>query len=160
MTFVRDTSLSVRHNIMLHLEERFLGVVEGHNGHILRWNQVERDPVEKIQAVMPPTLGLHDTGEQKSPLTGGMQCVLTVATEFFGKAGYDEKANDLLNRYLAEVQRTMFADKTMGGLAVRTVEDRSEFDLNGVGNNLVGGVAFWQVTYQHKPDDPTKLIGE
>ena len=49
----------------------------------------------------------------------------------------------------------MLSDRECGGLALDTVSVRNEFDLDSPEGNTAGGVALYEITYRHLPNDPT-----
>ena len=56
---------------------------------------------------------------------------------------------------LTDVERAILSDRQNGGLSIDTVELRNEFDLGQLEGKTAGGVALYEITYRHSPNDPT-----
>ena len=163
MTFVRDTDASIRENILGFIKDLFEGQSEGFNGYTETWNTVVRRPLTATEMDAGASMAIFDTNERNTPEIGHSLKTLEVGIEFFlvTKYGSDNDQNSSeLNRLLTDIQRAIRVDIQMSGLAINSVETRSEFDLDGPGERLVGGITFWNITYRHKENDPRKLLGE
>jgi hypothetical protein len=163
MPFIRDTDASIRENILEFLKVRFEDLAEGSGGYTETWNTVTRRPLRAVEMDAGSSLAIFDTNERAVPEIQYTLKTLEVAIEFYivARIGSDEDQNSTeLNRLLTDIQRAMRSDITCGGLCHNSVETRSEFDLDGPGERLVGGITFWNISYRHKENDPRKLLGE
>ena len=59
-----------------------------------------------------------------------------------------------LNRMLLDVQHVANIDRTCGGLTLNVEEVRNELSLDGPGDNVVGGMIEFTVTYRHRASSP------
>jgi hypothetical protein len=66
----------------------------------------------------------------------------------------------LAEQVLTQIQQCIYADKTMGGLAVDTVEIGNEIDLDTYGDDTVVGVMYIRVNYRHSHKDVTNPYPE
>lgn len=158
MPWTRDTERSLRFNIVQHLATRFKDAVDDQGAPV--WHQVLTDPVSKTSAIQAPSIGLYDPDERKNPEVGYKLCTLVLAVEFFLRPGLGEEGSDILDRYHTLIYKTIRKDINCGGLCLNSVENRFEKDIDGPDDRLVGGISFWELTYRHKANDPTKLVGE
>lgn len=146
------------------LQARFEGLREGVDGYSVTWNTVARRPLTDTEQQVGNALAILDTSEAKTEEVGYMRVDLTVLTEFWLKMLEGDVASERLNDALADVQRAMRSDiKTLEDpsdpltqLTINVTEVRNEFDVDGPGDRLVGGVAQWSVLYRHSPLDPTR----
>lgn len=159
--------LTVRNRIMEHLKERFEGIEAGIDDYTVTWNTIARRPLSDIEMQTGDALALIDRGEAKSEEIGYMRSVMEVLTEFWIRVDFEEDPSVRLNEVLGEVQRTMRSDINstvttvpLCQLTINITEVRNELDVEGPGDNLVGGVVAWEVVYRHQSNDPRKLIGE
>lgn len=160
MAHVRDLNASIRENIMAHLKDRFETVEEGVGGSTLTWEHVTRDPLSKKAFQFESAVSILDPTERKTKEINYELATLRVAVEFTYRVMVGDERGTEANRLLMEIQKTMRSDIQTGGLALNTVEVRSELDIDGPDDKLIGGVSFWDVTYRHRNNDPTKLVGE
>ena len=163
MTYTRDTALSVRSNIMGHLQERFQSVTPGTAPwatYTVNWNLVQQAPLQKADIIMGDALSLLDVKEKTEAVIGLYRCDLQVAIEYYHAVDAGDDPSTSLNRLLTDVQRTMMSDIYCGQMSMNMVELGSENDIGAQTDRTVHGVSFWKVTYQRKLNDPTKLRGE
>lgn len=155
----------VRDRILEHLKGRFEDVVAGVDDHVVTWNTVERRTLTDVEQQLGHALALLDVDEQKQEEIGFMRADLRVITEFWIRLQLGDQPSKQLNLAMADVQRTMRSDihSTVSPgcqLTINITEVRNELDIEGPGDDLVGGIIVWSVLYRHNQDDPTKLPGE
>lgn len=163
MSWTRDTTLSIRENILCHLQDRFQQVVEGVDGYNVTWSQVIRRPITKPEALTAPTLCLIEGQERNEAEIGATRCTLTLYTEFWTPLGVGGNPFTELNRLMADVQRCMRKDVYCGGtpsgLTLNIVKVADDLDVQA-SSSVVGGIVIWEVQYRHAADDPRKKRGE
>jgi hypothetical protein len=160
---VEPTALSLRERIMQHFKTRFESVQAG---NIVRledggtasiqttWNTVTRKPLTKEQLRFGAALALFDSTEAKTPETLTNRVTLTVIIEFFDQIKAGEEPSTLLNQMLLDVQHIMNIDRTCGGLCLDIREAANELSVDGPGENLLGGMARFEVIYRHRAASP------
>lgn len=163
MTWTRDTTLSIRENIMQHLLDRFSSVEEGVDGYTQTWAAVLRSPITKPEALTGPTLCLIEGQERNEAEIHSTRCSLTLYTEFWMPLPVGANPYSELNRLMADVQRCMRSDiycgGTPSGLTLNIVKTGDDLDVQA-SSSVVGGIVIWEVQYRHAVDDPRKKRGE
>lgn len=102
------------------------------------------------------SIGIVAGKETKSALYPLLEAIFSVAVEFrVVKNANDEKPAILAEQMLAVVQRIIAVNRTMGGLAVDTLETGNEIDLTSYADRSVMGVVFLEVRYRHAFNDVT-----
>lgn len=151
---VANPPVSVRDQIVRHLETRFRGRKAGVDGANVTWNFVSTLPLTKNKAREGPALGIYDVSERSRPLQGYDLRNLNLVLEFFVPVYEDENAREVLNLYLAEVIRTVGLDPTMGCLALNAEENGNELDIDGTVDKVVSGVVIFDVQYRTRVNNP------
>ena len=160
MAWTRDTTKSIRENIMARLEDRFLAMTAGVDGFSTTWKTVSRKPLTKDQIASGDALALFDVAERELKEIGFTLRTLQVAIEFWAVVAPEGSPATALNTLLLDVQREMSADLNMSGLTLNVEQQSSEMAVDGPKDDEVAGVAFYSITYRTKRDDPRKLLGE
>lgn len=160
-------TLPVRDRILTHLKERFEAVEEGVDDHVITWNTVVRRVLSDSEQQTGDALAIIDGPERKIEEIGHIRCSLQVFTEFWVRLKLGDEPSERLNLVMSDIYRTMRSDINSVvtivppcELTLNITEQRNEFDIEGAGDDLVGGVVVWEVLYRHKPLDSTKLQGE
>ena len=163
MTWVRDTNLSIRENIVQHLLDRYRAMEEGVDGYTQTWVNVLREPITKPESLVGPTLALIEGSERNEAEVGATRCTLTLYTEFWLPLKVGANAFAELNRLMSDVQRCMRSDiycgGTPSGLTLNIVKVGDDLDVQA-SSSVVGGIVIWEVQYRHASDDPRKKRGE
>lgn len=160
---ITPNQFSLRERIMEHLRLRFAGVQAGANvtltdGRVTAinttWNTVSRRPLTKEQLRFGNALALFDVSERKEPETLFNRVHLGVVIEFFDAMKLGEEPSTALNRMLMDVQHIMMMDIFCGGLSLDIRETGNELSVDGPGDNLLGGMARFEVIYRHRAASP------
>ena len=159
MPFERDITVSMRENIAEYYRVLFdeQDVVPPYTTEFFR---IERAAIPEAEKINGPTLAIYDHSERKEPEIGSDRVKLTLTFEFSYPMKEGDKASTELNRILLDVQRLVRSDIYCGGLTLNVVEIGSDFDIEGTGDSIVGGIVQFEVLYRHKILDPSKKRGE
>jgi hypothetical protein len=161
MSWTRDTTRSLRDNIIENIVDRFVSMQKNVDEYSTTWNSVTRSPLPDSVSQIPDTaISIMDFRERKNPVIGAFEPNLVLHAEFAIRLKVGDIASVELNRVMVDIQRVMMSDIYSGGLSLNIVEVSSELDIQGPGDRLVGGIITWEVLYRHKHDDPRKLRGE
>ena len=164
MTLPADPNeLSIRERLMQHLKLRF---EDAQAGNIVRlqdgstttlsttWNTVSRKPLTKEQLRFGDVLALFDSTESKTSDIGTVRSSLLVVIEFFTQAKMGDEPSSVLNQMLLDVQHLMNVDRTCGGLCLDIRETSNELSVDGPGDNILGGMARFEILYRHRAASP------
>lgn len=153
---------TVRESIVQHLIELFEGVVVGEpvsDPYTWAWSKVTTDPILDLKLGKRAVLGVYDTGEQATPRTWPLtEAVMRVAFEFHVKLERGESRKTILQGMLGEVQRRLFEDHTLGGLASEVLEQGSEFDIDGQFDRQPSGTLWVTIRYRRNTMDPRTQV--
>lgn len=155
-----DGILPVRERILEFIKGEFLQKANGVNGYVQTWNTVQRRPLTDEEIALGSALGIFDTTEDNADEIQYQRKTMNVIIEFWLRTQIGEGPSSALNLALADITRTMLADLNMGALTIDVRETRSELDIDGPGDNIVGGIAVFDIVYRHQVGDPRKLMGE
>lgn len=150
---------SIRQRIMDNLKQRFEAARHDFIEVDQEWSLVTRNPVGKDAMLQLRSLvALYDLKEGKVDRINYQMCTITLATEFYVRAHYDDDdPSKMIGEAMTEVQKTIQADINCGGLSVDIKEMGNEIDLETYGSRIAAGVVMWNVVYRHKTADPTQL---
>lgn len=160
MAFSRDTSASIRENILAFLKDAFESKTEGTDGYTVTWHTVSRSPIGDLAQDFDNAIAILDSRERKTPEIGYQRCVLPIVIEFAYRPKLGDVPSTELNRLLVDVERTLREDIYADNLALNLEVTGSELDMEGPNDKLVRGALFVDVTYRHEVNDPRKLPGE
>lgn len=160
MPWTRDTTTSIRENLLEQVKIRFAEMATGVGEYSTTWNKVARTPIDKPSKELGNALCVLEGREVKTKQIGYYVCNLTVALEFHLKLSLGDVPSTELNRALVDVERMMMSDLNMGGIAVNVEQVQADTDIEGAGDKTVSGAAVFVIQYRHKLTDPRKLVGE
>lgn len=88
-------------------------------------------------------------------------CMLPVIVEFaFTMNSGDKPASETIEILLADIQRRLYKDRTLNGLAIDTREEGNSVALSSSEDKMIEGTLFLNVHYRHDLDDPRLLGGD
>lgn len=99
--------------------------------------------------------------EIKAVNTRFNDCQLPVMIDFaFRLNTGDPTASEMVEILLADLQRRIYLDRSLNGLAIDTREEGNTVALSSSEDKQLEGTLFLNVFYRHDLDDPRKFCGE
>lgn len=150
---------TIRQRIMSVLLARFEAQRRGVDGAILTWDTVTDKPMSHVQQTSGSAIGLYDTSEKKSDLTGAVECRLNVVMEFHINMAEGDDLTQIMRAVLGEVQRVASSDlntKEPDGyhLTIDVKEMGNELENIAEKATRGSGVVVFELKYRHKPGKP------
>jgi hypothetical protein len=120
-----------------------------------KFSHVELGPLDMGDHKRKLVAGVVPGRETKRELFPVVEPTLPVNIEFRATRDKgDAKPGILAEKIITVIQRCIYADKTIGDLALDTVETGNEVDLDTYGDATIVGVVFFEVKYRHSHRDP------
>lgn len=149
---------SIRQRALEKIRDNLRAVAEGEpvgdDAATLTFSKVEIGPLGSPDRMKHYTVGVVAGRETKQPLFPMTEPTLRVTVEFLAVANKGEDSYAVAEKVLLQVQRTMEADTTLGGLVVDVEEAWNDLDLETYGDRTVAGAVAYDVKYRHRYKDP------
>ena len=127
----------------------------GVDGYTITWRTISRATITEQEVEMGDALVIHELAEGRTSEIGAAKNSLRLALEFnINRSPGDDQSTEL-NRALVDVERAMMSDRQCGGQALDTIPESNEFDFRDSDAKSVAGLAIFNISYRHSPDDPT-----
>lgn len=156
--------ISVREDIMEYLVAVFQGVapgvVVGEQTYSTAFDAVSRFPFRGQDQLMNCEISIIDLKEKKKQVMLYQDCFLMVTTEFRYRLQLGDDPLTEANRVLSDIQLAMRSDITCDAKSLNVTELSNELDPEHGGIHIVGGIAFWEIRYRHRWDDPRRMVGQ
>lgn len=144
-------------SVRLQILEHLVGLLEAAAppDYDFTFSQVEIGPLSIADHKKRFTAGVSVGRETKASLFPLLDNTLPVTIEFrLTLDKNDPKPGVLAEKMLTQVQRIVYGDKTMGGLAMDTIETGNEVDIQTYADRSILGAVFFDVRYRHAHRDP------
>jgi hypothetical protein len=155
--------LSIREQILQNIATRFNNVVVGGtytapDGAIYpytqRWNAVIRHIPAQTDIKVGGCLAIITGKETMKREVQRDSRYLRVVLEFYADVYATDIVSTEQNRILLEVQATLAADISCGGLAIDIVELQNECSIEGPAEKVMAGMLEIEIRYRHRTGNP------